>query len=529
VSAAPDFGSATTSTALIFVGERLLFQNYEKRNHFLLDLSPPRQQSFLRPEPGKNGNKFPVVRPQTNELVVDNAKEISFYNLGSEGLKVGKKNSFLVSRPQSAAFDASGRIMAVSTKNGEVFALDLNSNQRLPLPDAKGPGTVAINPAGTRGAILTGTGLQVWEISTGRMLRRVAYQPGAGPVMDFSKILGEPVFHPDGELVAFVETSERVSTLVIWDTRLGQRRAAIQAGAGIHFLSCAFTPDGKRVLAPCTDAKVRLWDWRLGKELLALSDVTTATRSAVSPNGLTIAYAGWNPSLRIARALPWNGSRDAGFYRAVDDFRIYSEQRPTLKMSADNKAEMLGDIHLRRGEATQAKVNYAKVIEFAERALHKKPANAELQSRLAALYEKQFAAAEAGAVNGGADVLQQAASFWQTLAIDPASNGYLLPAQLRLLDHRLAQDEKAGLELLQNMLKGWSAQAEKQPANHVISSSLRELSERSLWVSRMRRDHGKTERQSPCMVINSLAALLIPAIPPVDTSMADLPPPFERP
>src|SRR5262249_38665518 len=138
-----------------------------------------------------------------------------------------------------------------------------------------------------------------------------------------------PVFHPDGELLAFSENTETSSRLILWDTTVGRRRASIQGEPGIKFptptqcqVSCAFSADGNRVFIPCSDAKVRIWDWRLEKELLALSDAKQTVQVAASPDTATIAYAGWAPSLRIAKGLPSKTDtlRDADFFRAVDDF-----------------------------------------------------------------------------------------------------------------------------------------------------------------------------------------------------------------
>ncbi len=493
--------SASANGYLAFAGERLLYQNYVRKNVFLFELSPPSKRMFVRPEAGEFGGNFPLLRPQTNELIVDSPTGLSFYSLGREGLKSEKNKSIAIAGPHRAAFDAAGRRMVVSKDDGEVWGFDLNSDRRLPAPEARGVGAVAINPAGTRAALLTKTGLQVWRVSTGRMLQRVDYQPGAGPVMEKNLIMAAPVFHPDGKLIAFSENWDAVSSLVLWDTTRGQRRATIKGEPGIQFpvlqwcqTCCVFSPDGSRIFAPCSDAKVRIWDWRLGKELLALSDVKVASKVAASPDGVTIAYAGWAPSLRVAKALPWITRRDAHFYRAVDDFRIYTALLPGFEKSEADQAELLGDIHCRRGEAPKAQEHYAKAIKICQESVLGAPDDVELQCRLAVLDAKQFAAAEAAEVNGGTDVLGQAVKFWQQLPFASPAQQHLLHAQLRLVDRRLAQDQQDGTEFLQTVLKSWVVRAEKEPENRFVKCGLRELLARLVWASRTRGDQRAIDR-----------------------------------
>src|SRR5262249_26542721 len=213
----------------------------------------------------------------------------------------------------------------------------------------------------------------------------------------------------------FVEDLATSRTLILWDTTVGKRLASIRAETGVYFpsgencqVSCVFSADGNRVFIPCSDAKVRIWDWRLGKELLALSDAKQTVQVAAAPDGLTMAYAGWAPSLRIARALPFSGAarRDVDFFRAVDDFRIYTARIPRLTRNETDEQELLGDIHLRRGEAAEAKAQYDRAIASTEKTLLEDPKDVKFQSRLEVLYQKRSAAADATSVNGGTDALQ---------------------------------------------------------------------------------------------------------------------------
>jgi WD40 repeat protein len=494
-AAAPDSASANV---LAFAGESLLYQNWVRSKHFLFGINPPSAQQFKRPEAGAYGQRFPVIRPKVNEMVVDSPSGLSFYSLRPEGLMSVARKPVHISEPHSVAFDASGRLLVASKNDGEVAVFDLGSDRRLPVPEARGQGLVAINAAGKRAALLTRTGLQVWDVATGRLLQRVNYQNGAGPLLDNkNRLAATPVFHPAGAIIAFIENSRPSTSLVLWDTNRGRRCASIQSEPGIEFptimecqVSCVFSADGNHIFMPCSDAKVRIWDWRLGKELLALSDAKQTVQVAAAPDGVTIAYAGWAPSLRIARALPWKKGtrRDVDFFRAVDDFRIYTARLPGFAPGETDEMEMLGDIHLRRGETTRAKGHYDKAIAGREQAVLGDPKDVSLQSRLAALYEKRFAAAEAASVNGGTDALERAVKFWQRLQAGPSSKQYLLRAQLRLVDRRLSQDEKAGLKLLQTLIESYAAQADREAEDRFAKSGLRELLAKLVWVSRKRGD-----------------------------------------
>ena len=257
---------------------------------------------------------------------------------------------------------------------------DVGSQQRLPVPEVQGLGVVSVNPAGTRAALLTSTSLQVWDVATGRLLNRLDGSHGNSTQKDeeWSDTLTCLVFHRDGDLLAFVASRRRilVPALVLWDTALGKIRSSIQDRTGTPNLSPLFS--APTAIAFSRPRRGGIWDWRIGKELFALSGHSTDAVAA-SPDGVTIATAGWTPSLRIAKALPWNKltQRDGDFYRAVDDLWTYtarasrsikakSHRRRPPAVLAD-EAEILGDIKRRRGQAAEAIAHYNKAIEIRQR------------------------------------------------------------------------------------------------------------------------------------------------------------------
>jgi WD40 repeat protein len=550
-SASPS-GASDGLLAFANNGDQLLYRTWETKSHFLYDMSGLTYRGFLRPEAGDYGNAFPRIQPGTNELVVDNERGLAFYSLpriqpGTNELVVdnerglafysllpngtgfAKTRSIDFARTFGAAFDATGRILVVSNRDQELAVFDLSSHQRLPVPEARGFGYVSVNPAGTRAALLTDSRLQVWDVVTGRLLNRLDWDASSFTAPDEhghrmsihheAVNLGVPVFHPNGDLLAFVKESEDSSSLVLWDTALGKVHSSIQGQPGLRFNSCVFTPDGNRILTPCSDAKMRLWDWRIGKELFALSDAAQTNLVAANPDGVTIAYSGWHPSLRIAKALPWNEltQRDTDFYRAVDDLWTYSARRATwvkgqtliheneaivsnkdqaetlkfidehIEIINADEAEILGDIQRRRGHDDQALPHYTRAIEIRQKLVLADPLKAELQYRLAAVYEKCLAVGGADSPPKGAAVLQQAVEFWQSLVsggrTHSAGRRYLLDFQLRLVDSQLARNGKDAKDALLTEMVLWSEQPRQGLDDRLVLYGLRELEARLAAVA----------------------------------------------
>ena len=137
-----------------------------------------------------------------------------------------------------------------------------------------------------------------------------------------------PAIHPDEKLVALIaDRGQDPPEFIIWDAEEQEVHNKIALVPGVSFWDCVFTPDGSRLIVACSDSRFRVIDWSIGKELIALSDTTTDLECplAVSPDGRTIAYGGHDPSLRIARALPWiHSTPNKAFYRAVDELRTIS-------------------------------------------------------------------------------------------------------------------------------------------------------------------------------------------------------------
>ena len=362
----------------------------------------------------------------------------------------------------------------VSNHDQEVAVFDVGSKQRLPVPEVRGLGVVSVNPVGTRAALLTSTSLQVWDVSTGRLLNRLEGSLGELQTGNWNQDQSVPVFHRDGDLLAFVAAPENSpSTLILWDTALGKMRSSIQAGPGVGFGHAVFSPDGNRIFM-CGDNCAS----GTGGSARNFSPRSNPRYVAVSPDGVTIAAAGWNPSLSIAKALPWkNLTRgDGELYRAVDDLWMYTAGLPrSIKMVMEStggldsvladEAEILGDIQRRRGQPVAAIPHYNKAIEIRQSVVLAGPKKAQQHYRLATVYEKRLAVAAAGDPATGAAVLAQAVEFWQKLVSKGPQHAsawrYCLDFQLRLVDFQLARSGMDARELLLPHIWFWCERSHK--------------------------------------------------------------------
>jgi WD40 repeat protein len=85
----------------------------------------------------------------------------------------------------------------------------------------------------------------------------------------------------------------------IWDARSGAALLQLIGHAGfVH--SCAFAPDGARVVSASADGTVRVWDAHSGEELLQLIGHAGSVQScAFAPDGRRAVSAGADGTMRV--------------------------------------------------------------------------------------------------------------------------------------------------------------------------------------------------------------------------------------
>ncbi|MFI9202913.1 helix-turn-helix domain-containing protein [Streptomyces sp. NPDC053048] len=158
--------------------------------------------------------------------------------------------------------------------------------------------SVAFAPDG--GTLATGSddGLQLWDISTGRLPgRRVKYSEATVSV----------AFSPDGRTLATVGLSGGVQ---LWNATTGsphtnsidfpESLGTAGSGPTVTVYSVAFTPDGSTLATGSDDGIVRLWDTGTGRLRGKFAEQSGGTRAvAFAPDGRTLATRGDDGTVRL--------------------------------------------------------------------------------------------------------------------------------------------------------------------------------------------------------------------------------------
>ena len=109
-------------------------------------------------------------------------------------------------------------------------------------------------------------------------------------------------FSPDGWRIVSASAD---NTLKIWDAKTGVELATLTGHTGkVH--ACAFSPDGSRVLSASEDKTLKIWDVETGGELATLSGHRGGVSTcAYSPDGRVIVSGSeWDRTVRIWDASP---------------------------------------------------------------------------------------------------------------------------------------------------------------------------------------------------------------------------------
>src|SRR5262249_49791565 len=151
----------------------------------------------------------------------------------------------------------------------------------------------AFSPDGKSFAGCSATGLQIWEVATGREILR----------QNVGRVRGI-VFSPDGRTLALLVPlmpGGNPAPVRLLNGKTGQETGRLAAHPGGAF-RLAFSPDGKRLATCGGDRSVKGWDIATGRELFSLSDRGWAYALAFSPDSERIAWAGESGFIRVSEA-----------------------------------------------------------------------------------------------------------------------------------------------------------------------------------------------------------------------------------
>lgn len=196
----------------------------------------------------------------------------------------------------SIAFSPDGRFLATASSDGTTRIWDpVFGRQRMILVEEWAPNTAVLavffSPDGR--SIVTSTGLTatLWDVETGRVLRKL-------------DVIGEYVTSfatsPDGRMIA--TGSDHKGAVRIWDTAT-ERELKVLEGPGSRVFRTAFSPDARFLATASADGIARLWDVETGRLLkkleVARDHPDEVTDIAFSPDGRLLATTSLEGTSRI--------------------------------------------------------------------------------------------------------------------------------------------------------------------------------------------------------------------------------------
>jgi RNA polymerase sigma factor (sigma-70 family) len=196
---------------------------------------------------------------------------------------------------QSVAFTPDGRTLVAGDDSGSVFVWDVGGKLQRSWKTQQWAQRVrglAVAPDGRTVATTLGGKVHLWEVGSGREIRR--FEPG-GRVERLA-------FAPDGLLAVGGSGPDAFGFAQLWDPATGKEgQRWYAAGFGIGAL--AFSNDGRMLATAGNDCRIRLWETNSDKELKpADGDASRALTAAYSPDGRFVATGGMDGAVRLWEA-----------------------------------------------------------------------------------------------------------------------------------------------------------------------------------------------------------------------------------
>jgi RNA polymerase sigma factor (sigma-70 family) len=122
------------------------------------------------------------------------------------------------------------------------------------------------------GRLLVTGRLEVWDVPTGKLVRKLELQGAGYP--------GCTAFSPDGTCLTTVHNTDAGLSIRVWDLESGKETFARDIDADTNPVFASFTPDGKKLLASFMSSEVGTCCWDVGTNQLLWQNKNN----------------GWNPS-----------------------------------------------------------------------------------------------------------------------------------------------------------------------------------------------------------------------------------------
>ena len=149
-------------------------------------------------------------------------------------------------------------------------------------------GAVAISRDGTKALVGSDdVQLVLWDLATGREIRRLEGQHGA---------LTSVAFSPDGHHAA---SAADEGLLLVWDLDSGAVLGRYDALLG-HFRAVAFSPDGRTVIGGRSNGSLLAWDYASGADPRVLAGpAASLTKFALAPDGRQLVAGAEDGSISV--------------------------------------------------------------------------------------------------------------------------------------------------------------------------------------------------------------------------------------
>jgi serine/threonine protein kinase/WD40 repeat protein len=267
---------------------------------------------------------YPIFGPDGRFLLLENAAPgWELWDLENSAAPVAR---LVRAGGATASFSPDSRHLALSGSDGSIALYELPSAK---LVRQLGPGPrpcrLAFDPRAPRLAVIHQTGVALRDLETGNVTRQFSYPFEYYPLA---------AWHPDGKVLAAVGGDRIVR---FWDVDSGKELGKVEGfkNAGI---TVVFDATGDLMATNGWEGRLRLWDWRMGQQLLSVPTTTTGLRFSKEGDRLACGVADQTMTL-------WQVSRDNEYRTLRAGPALGSESYTQAAISRDGRLLAAGAGH----------------------------------------------------------------------------------------------------------------------------------------------------------------------------------------
>ncbi len=250
------------------------------------------------------------------------------------GREVRRITGFRSNDVACVGFSPDGKRLFSHDSEDGLRAWDLTTDKEVPKPFDTGPVSPDFlrTPDGKARVTTDGRGsIRVLD-SAGKVLRTMG-ESNTGSLLALA---------PDGKTIA--AKGKDGTTLCLWDATTGKALHQLK-GHDKELLCLTFSPDSKRLLSGGNDRTARVWDVESGKQLHRFYRPEPHCHynvfGAWSPDGKTLALAGWDGVLRLYDAVTYKERFDFGGHHGwITTLAVSPDGRRVVTASEDRTVRL---------------------------------------------------------------------------------------------------------------------------------------------------------------------------------------------